>query len=107
MQLIFDRGAPSERSLPVDTINELVSENRLRASLNKDFEDLDDLPDTSSFYSNRDFTTVDAVINDKTVRLCGTYNTVAVLNVSYSERTKQYTLNLTLEYQQETNPESR
>jgi len=99
MQLIFDRGTSLERSLLVDTINELVSENRLRASLNKAFEDLEDIPDVSSFYANKSFNTVDAVVENKTIRLDGTYNYIAVLSVTYSERSKQYSLNLTLEYQ--------
>lgn len=107
MQLIFDRGTPAERSLPVDTINELVSENRLRASLNKTFEELDDIPDTSSFYADKEFSTVDAVIDEKTIRLKGTYNVIAMLNVSYSERMKLYALNLTLEYEEKTETEMR
>ena len=101
MQLIFDKGTSKERFLPVDTINELVSDNRLRASLNITFGELDDIPDTSSFYFQRTFDTVDAVVGEKIIRLSGTYNYVAVLNVNYSERTKQYALNLALEYQPE------
>ena len=98
MQLIFDRGTQSERTLPVDTINELVSENSLRASLNIDFKDLDDIPDTSSFYANRNFSTIDAVVEDRTIRLHGSYNYISVMNISYSQRLSQYVLSLVLEY---------
>ena len=105
MQLIFDRGTAAERTLPFDTINELVSENRLRASLNETFEELDSIPDTGSFYSNRSFRTVDAVVDGKTFRLNGTYNYISVLSATYSERSKQYSLNLTLEYRADVAPE--
>jgi hypothetical protein len=101
MQLLFDKNTANERFLPVDTVNERVTENRLNASLNRVFDELDNVPDTSAFYSQQRFDTVDVVLDGQTIRLSGTYNTISVLTVTYSDRTKQYSLSVVLEYQPE------
>ncbi len=103
MQLVFDKDTVNERTLPVDTVNERVTENQLNGVLSRTFDELEDLPDVSSFYTNKHFDTVDVLIDNEPIHMSGTYNTISVLTVTYSERTKQYGLSVVLEYQPEPN----
>lgn len=98
MQLIFDKGLETERSLIVDTINERVIEGNLTASISGPLDQIKSISGVSEFADTHYFTTLDVLSDKESVPIVGTYNYIVAMNLMYQEAPPRYSLNLSMTY---------
>lgn len=100
MQIIFDRGLDTQRSVEVDSFSENVGRGVLSASWARVLKSDTEIPAVKPLTDNPTFTTVEVADTDGetafSVPVQGEYNTIREANVNYSSAQRVYTLTLVL-----------
>lgn len=97
MTITFDKNTANERTLPIDRINERPVDVVLSGSYDKVIDSAQDFPDLTPFVEAPDFDTVEITDKDGVaVPVCGDYDYISDILGSYYERTKTYSVQITL-----------
>lgn len=97
MQVIFDRGTSSQRSLALDNLTERPLEGRITGSRTINIKGGGSVPDLSPFMDDRGFSTI-TVVSDSGAEIPITCqaNYIADLSATYIEPDGVYVISITL-----------
>lgn len=97
MRITFDKNTENERSLEIQRIYERPVDFVLSGNLDKTISSAEDFPDIEPFAKKPKFSTIEVTDEDgMPVPICDGYDTITDITATYYEKTKAYSLTLTV-----------
>lgn len=95
-KIFFDKGTKNAKELAVDYIDEQLSENTMTISKNTDLSAGSPIDDFGEFVGYK-FEAVNAETDGGVeIPINGTYTKISFIRTSYSEQSKNYSMNMTI-----------